>query len=50
MFCSDDIIDGGLLTKQERTEMVGAVDGGKGSMNPENYQRSKLIEGTKNKL
>ncbi len=41
-----DIIDGRLLTKEKRNELFGKVDGGKGSMNPEYYQRTKVIEGT----
>ena len=44
--CPDDVIAGHLITKEYRHELHGTVAGGKGSMNPEIYQRSKIVEGT----
>lgn len=44
--CPDDVIAGYLITKDKRHEIFGQVAGGAGSMNPEKYQRKKIIEGT----
>jgi hypothetical protein len=44
--CPNDVISGHLITKELRHELHGTVAGGGGSMNPEIYQRSKIVEGT----
>lgn len=44
--CPDDVIAGHLITKELRHELHGRVAGGGGSMNPEIYQREKIVEGT----
>lgn len=44
--CPDDVIAGYLITKELRHDQHGIVAGGGGSMNPEIYQRSKIVEGT----
>jgi hypothetical protein len=44
--CPDDVIAGHLITKEVRHEQHGIVAGGGGSMKPEIYQRSKIVEGT----
>ena len=45
--CPDDVIDGFLINKDKRKILFGDVAGGSGSRMPEEYQRSKIIEGTK---
>lgn len=44
--CPLDVIDGYLITQKLRKKIFGDVAGGSGSMNPEKYQRNKIIEGT----
>lgn len=41
-----DIPSGCDITKEKRHEIFGQVAGGSGAMGPENYQRTKIIEGT----
>ena len=45
--CPDSVIDGSLFTKEKRHELFGHVSGGAGSSKPEEFQRSKIIEGTR---
>ena len=44
--CPNDVISGSSITKDKRHELFGKVAGGSGSRNPEDFQRSKIIEGT----
>jgi len=44
--CPNDIISGKLITKDKRHEIFGQVAGGSNSRSPEDYQRSKISEGT----
>lgn len=39
-----NIVEGKLITKERRQEMFGQVAGGSGSMKPEEYQRSTIVE------
>ena len=44
--CPDDIMDGYLITSENRRELFGNVAGGAGSRKPEEYQRKKIEDGT----
>ena len=44
--CPENVIAGCLITKAKRQEMHGKVDGGSGSMNPEHFQRERIVLGT----
>jgi hypothetical protein len=46
--CPTDVIIGQSITKEKRQELFGKVAGGAGSTKPEEYQREKIIEGTRN--
>lgn len=47
--CPEDIVYGKLLTKEGRQLIFGKVAGGSGSRKPEEYQISKIQEGTRHK-
>lgn len=42
----EGVIAGSLMTKEKRQELFGSVAGGKGSMGPEEYQRTQVLLGT----
>ena len=44
--CPEGVVAGALLTKERRHALYGVVAGGKGSRNPEIYQRSQIVIGT----
>ena len=44
--CPLGVIEGKLITKEKRHELYGHVAGGSGSIEPENYQRKMIREGT----
>ena len=44
--CPNDVISGSSINKDKRHELFGQVAGGSGSRSPENFQRSKIVEGT----
>ena len=46
MSCPKDVIAGSLITKDKRHDLYGQVAGGSGSRAPEDFQRSKIEEGT----
>ena len=41
-----EIVAGKLITKEKRQEMFGRIAGGSGSIQPEEYQRAKIVEKT----
>jgi len=46
IICPPDVIPGHLITKDKRQQLFGHVAGGSGSMKPEIFQRTSIIEGT----
>jgi hypothetical protein len=44
--CPEGVIDGCLFTKEKRQELYGRVAGGRGSRNPEEYQKKQIVLGT----
>ena len=46
IICPPDIIEGKRITKEIRQQCFGHIAGGAGSRGPEDYQRSKIEEGT----
>ena len=44
--CPTGVVAGISITKEQRQEAYGNVAGGAGSRKPEEYQRSKIVEGT----